>query len=256
MDLLAEPVPSHRVGPSAFVEPRLLVALRALIPSDIVVFNDLAPWRESAWVESVSGDPNDPDFQTPQQDAEFFEYFWSAPCSQPDRSGDWVSATTLTDFYMLREVRRLQRHVGEEFTFERELLLPLPSAHGHSRRVRFVRSTGRDYDDTDRTLAALIRPHLAAYLNELDISGRGIVPLTERQQQLMALLADGRTNSQAARTLGISSQTVRTHLEHIYTKLGVNSRGEALALLYPLSEVSAAIRVRRGEEDLAPSRAG
>jgi DNA-binding NarL/FixJ family response regulator len=42
-------------------------------------------------------------------------------------------------------------------------------------------------------------------------------------------VAAGHTNAQIARRLGICEATVRTHLEHIYTRLGVSSRTAAVA---------------------------
>ncbi len=48
--------------------------------------------------------------------------------------------------------------------------------------------------------------------------------LTPRQNELLHLLAIGRTSTQIARQLGISGATARTHLENIYEKLGVSSR--------------------------------
>ena len=53
--------------------------------------------------------------------------------------------------------------------------------------------------------------------------------LTPRQLQLLRRVADGHTNRQIARDLGLSEGTVRKHLEHIYARLEVGSRTEALA---------------------------
>lgn len=116
---------------------------------------------------------------------------------------------------------------------DRELLVPLPSPRGHARRIRFVRLKGEDFDETDRALATLMRPHLVAHLHTLDLLSRDITPLTPRQHQLLSHLAGGLTNAQIARVLGISPQTVRTHLQQIYARLGVASRGEAVALVRP-----------------------
>lgn len=113
----------------------------------------------------------------------------------------------------------------------RELTLPLPGPPGHRRRIRFLRLRGKDFDDTDRALAALVRPHLVAHLHALDLSSRGVAPLTGRQRQLLSLVSDGFSNAQVARTLGIADGTVRTHLQQIYTRLGVTSRSEAVALV-------------------------
>ena len=54
--------------------------------------------------------------------------------------------------------------------------------------------------------------------------------LTTREVEILRLLARGQTNKQIARDLVISPKTASTHVEHIYTKLGVNNR--ALASLF------------------------
>jgi DNA-binding NarL/FixJ family response regulator len=53
--------------------------------------------------------------------------------------------------------------------------------------------------------------------------------LTEREVQVLELLADGQANKQIARALLVSEATVKSHLAHIYTKLGVESRAGAVA---------------------------
>jgi HD-GYP domain-containing protein (c-di-GMP phosphodiesterase class II) len=51
--------------------------------------------------------------------------------------------------------------------------------------------------------------------------------LTQRETEVLALVARGHTNRAVGRALGISPKTVNTHLEHVYTKLGVTSRAAA-----------------------------
>jgi DNA-binding CsgD family transcriptional regulator len=53
--------------------------------------------------------------------------------------------------------------------------------------------------------------------------------LTEREDQVLALVAAGHTNDQAARRLGISSRTVRKHLEAVFSKVNVPNRAAAVA---------------------------
>ena len=53
--------------------------------------------------------------------------------------------------------------------------------------------------------------------------------LSSRERQVLALLADGLGNKQIAARLGISTNTVKTHLELLFEKLGVSSRAEAVA---------------------------
>jgi DNA-binding CsgD family transcriptional regulator len=52
--------------------------------------------------------------------------------------------------------------------------------------------------------------------------------LTRRQSEVLALLANGASVERIARDLYISVGTVRKHLEHVYARLGVHSRAEAI----------------------------
>lgn len=53
--------------------------------------------------------------------------------------------------------------------------------------------------------------------------------LTPREIQLLELLATGLSNRAIAKQIFISEATVKTHLVHIYGKLGVNNRTAAIA---------------------------
>ena len=52
--------------------------------------------------------------------------------------------------------------------------------------------------------------------------------MTAREAEILALLASGRSNKELARSLGISPNTVKTHIARIYEKLGVARRIEAI----------------------------
>jgi DNA-binding NarL/FixJ family response regulator len=54
-------------------------------------------------------------------------------------------------------------------------------------------------------------------------------PLSAREAQILALLAEGLVNKQIAARLGISRHTVKTHLAALFHKLGVSTRAEAVA---------------------------
>jgi DNA-binding NarL/FixJ family response regulator len=56
--------------------------------------------------------------------------------------------------------------------------------------------------------------------------------LTSRELEVLQLLAEGLTPAEIAGQLFISTKTVGTHLEHVFSKLGVRSRAQAVALAY------------------------
>jgi DNA-binding NarL/FixJ family response regulator len=54
--------------------------------------------------------------------------------------------------------------------------------------------------------------------------------LTARESELLSLLAEGMTNRELGKALFISEATVKTHLGHIYAKLGVDNRSAAVSV--------------------------
>jgi NarL family two-component system response regulator YdfI len=55
-------------------------------------------------------------------------------------------------------------------------------------------------------------------------------PLTERELQVLQVVAQGETNKGVALQLGITERTVKAHLTSAYNKLGVDSRAAAIAI--------------------------
>ncbi len=56
--------------------------------------------------------------------------------------------------------------------------------------------------------------------------------LSPRELEVLRLVAEGATNQAAARQLLVSETTIKTHLLHIYTKLGVRDRAAAVGAAY------------------------
>jgi len=54
--------------------------------------------------------------------------------------------------------------------------------------------------------------------------------LSKREREVLQLLAYGKANKEIAKALGIGAQTVKTHISHIFTKLGAADRTDAVAL--------------------------
>ena len=69
-----------------------------------------------------------------------------------------------------------------------------------------------------------LAPAAAAKLAE----GLSRVQLTPRELSSLRLMADGKSNKEIANSLGIAERTVKTHLGHLFEKLGVTSRTEAV----------------------------
>src|SRR6516162_7058648 len=68
--------------------------------------------------------------------------------------------------------------------------------------------------------------------------------LTAREREVMLLAAEGLSNTKIARRLGISDNTVRVHLQHIYRKLRIRDRTTLAAMT--VSSESRIIKLWRG----------
>ncbi|MDQ3293971.1 MAG: LuxR C-terminal-related transcriptional regulator, partial [Actinomycetota bacterium] len=71
-----------------------------------------------------------------------------------------------------------------------------------------------------------------------DESG-GRFGLSPREREVLALVADGRTNRQIAQALFISPKTAAVHVSNVLGKLAVASRGEAAAVAHRLGLTNA-----------------
>lgn len=76
--------------------------------------------------------------------------------------------------------------------------------------------------------AVALGPAIQARL--LDRMRRPTLSLTARELEVLNLVALGRSNDAIARELFLSRATVKSHLAHVYDKLGVQSRTEAIAV--------------------------
>jgi len=77
---------------------------------------------------------------------------------------------------------------------------------------------------------AILPPSLTArVLDELAAPAPAPTPLTERELEVLALIAEGLANKEIATALHISENTVKTHVRHILEKLDLRSRSEAAA---------------------------
>jgi two-component system nitrate/nitrite response regulator NarP len=81
------------------------------------------------------------------------------------------------------------------------------------------------------TIAAVAAGRMVfPYIDVRSIYDNPLSTLTRREMEVLADLASGRTNKQIARDLGVSLNTVKFHVRNLFQKLGVNSRGQAIAM--------------------------
>ena len=88
-----------------------------------------------------------------------------------------------------------------------------------------IRATSRGESVLPPSVASVVVRHLSR-------AGERVAEeaLTPREMEVLRLVAQGLTNYQVARQLGLSVRTVEAHLTHVYAKLGVSSRTEAALL--------------------------
>ena len=93
-----------------------------------------------------------------------------------------------------------------------------------SRLARLLSST------TPQLLLAKYAVRAATASERHDAAGSQVSRLTQRERQVLACLTDGATTESIAERLGISVNTVRTHVQNMLSKLGVRSRLELAAI--------------------------
>ncbi len=202
---------------------------------------DAVPSEQVAYVEWRFGDDASmricrPEREPRPADAELGEILAATCATYPLRDVEHAASVEplrLTDVVQRRSLQETSFYacLMRPFGVEHEMKLWLPAPPGHSRFFEFSRGPGRNFADGDRALLALLRPHLAKLRARFD--RRPHPPLlTEREGDVLQLVAQGLTNREIAQQLFISPATVRTHLEHVFEKLGVRSRAAAVSTAF------------------------
>jgi DNA-binding CsgD family transcriptional regulator len=217
--------------PAAGLPWSLLGDLADVVRCDGLSFSELDSDRQAnGFLQGVPAEDGEE-----EDDQAFWVHYWdSDPCSYPDRSGDLRSVTKISDFYSSRQWHSTGMYRdyfrGE---IEHEMMVCLPAGPGRSLRMIFFREAGADFSERDRGLLALLRPHLHEAYRAAERRRGGTPELTRRQRELLRLVADGYTNAQIGRRLGLAEGTVRKHLENIFARLHVSSRTAAVIQAFP-----------------------
>jgi DNA-binding NarL/FixJ family response regulator len=96
---------------------------------------------------------------------------------------------------------------------------------GQEEIVRAVHAVGRG----EAIFGPDIATRVLGFFNNGPVASDPIFPeLTSREREVLALIADGESNSTIARRLSLSPKTVRNHVSSIFTKLHVADRAQAI----------------------------
>ena len=183
------------------------------------------PTVRECWPDVEAVDPGDP----------IFDLWWSDEmCSYPQRSGDLRSILQTSDFFpTLRETRSRPAKAQGDCEFPSRMSMSLPAPPGLVRRIVFGRREWPGFDERDRQIAALLRPHVQDIWLDAE-RRRAVIPqLTPREWEVLALVDAGLSHAEIAARLVVATSTVHKHMEHVRERLGVSTAAAAAAIALP-----------------------
>jgi DNA-binding CsgD family transcriptional regulator len=223
----------------------LLRALRRAVPADWISLNDIGP--DPATIVGIV----EPQITAAQRD-QFAAYAHENPLIQhyvDNRDGRVLRFSDVTTPERLHALDLYKRFYGP-LGIEYQLAFTLPHRNERILGVALSRTTG-DFTDAECELLERARPFLIqSYRNairygEMQAARLGSVPsrgpelvqltrlgLTNRQAQILALVATGAAEHDIADRLDISHRTVQKHLQRCYRQLGVNNRSQAAKIAW------------------------
>jgi DNA-binding CsgD family transcriptional regulator len=110
------------------------------------------------------------------------------------------------------------------------LRVSFPAAQHGIHRLTLWRTDG-EFTDHEQLLLHLLRPHLQQAYLAAEHRRHTLPWLTDREHEIVELVARGLSNVEIAAALVISAGTVRKHLENVYRRTGVHNRTAAAHLL-------------------------
>ncbi len=218
---------------------RVMRAVTEIAPADIVSFNEIDPRCGSLvyFDEPFGACSFDPDAQ-----AIFLSCVHEHPLARRRDPDAPPTVAKISDYLTQRAFQKLRLY-GEFYRplrVEYQMALELPVGMGRFVAVALNRSS-QDFSEVDRFLLEALAPHVLAARAE-ERSREATQPatddelgesweragLTRRESDVTLWLTRGKSNLAIATILGISARTVQKHLEHVFAKLGVESRTAAV----------------------------
>lgn len=95
--------------------------------------------------------------------------------------------------------------------------------------VKIINALDELFEGGSPMTSSIARKVVASF-SKMNVNDANVEILTQREKEILDALARGRMNKEVANELEISIGTVRKHIQHIYEKLHVNTRVEAVNL--------------------------
>lgn len=216
-------------GPETYAEG-VVEALARLVPGEVVGYDEfeLVDLRPISAYET-------PALDQPREVVEGKRMFCGEYPLCGTRRRSETHALKISDFLSSRELHRLHyyNYALRPLGIEHQMRFWLSAPPGIGRFFNISRrQADGDFTEHDRDLLELLRPFLDALRERFDAhvsseaDGNG---LTDREAEILAWVARGKTNQEIAALLVVSPHTVRKHLEHAFKKLRVHTRAAAVA---------------------------
>lgn len=225
--------------------PDVLAGLRQLVACDDITFQLMDVSEQRCTTLSVTDEGVQRGETTGHEDGDeygqlFWQEFWNEDgCAGPLHTGDYATILRHSDSWTERAYADTPLgSLNVSMGFRHEVLVPMTPYGGTDRRLLLWRSAGPDFTERELLMLRLVRPHVAELHARRDRELRGEPNLTPRQWEILRRVATGASNTQIARTLGLSEATVRKHLENIFLRMHVSSRTEALARVRPFIDAA------------------
>jgi DNA-binding CsgD family transcriptional regulator len=214
----------------------VLPGLAALVGCDMLSYNEIGPatgqvqYRD--YPAGVLAAVNQAVFAAYVHQHPLVNYYRRTGGSEPVKISDFLSRQQLHHTGLYAEFFR-------RVSVEHQIAIRLPGADAQVIGVALSRER-TDFTEADREMLGLLRlPLMTALLRAharydaqralATTTPGALADLTDREVQILQLVALGRTNAAIARSLDVSPRTIAKHLERIYRKLGVSSRTAAVS---------------------------